>query len=75
MRLRATGVHRLAGALACVLALSGGSAVAQRGTAPKPEALPAALEMMADTEREFAKRALAVGWKEAFLEYYADDAA
>jgi ketosteroid isomerase-like protein len=74
MRLRATGVHRLAGALACVLALSGGAAVAQRGTPPKPELLPAALEAMADTEREFAKRALAVGWKQAFLDYFSDSA-
>ena len=77
MRLRATGVHRLAGALACVLAsgvaLSGGPA-AQRGTAPKPELLPAALEVMVDTEREFAKRALVVGWKEAFLEYFSESA-
>jgi ketosteroid isomerase-like protein len=74
MNLLATGVRRLAAALACVLALSGGSvAVAQRG-GPKPDPLPAALELMADTEREFAKRALVVGWKQAFLEYFSDSA-
>lgn len=30
--------------------------------------------MMIATEREFAARALVVGWKKAFLEYFADDA-
>jgi ketosteroid isomerase-like protein len=36
--------------------------------------LPPALAAMADTERAFAKRATDVGWKQAFLEYFADDA-
>jgi ketosteroid isomerase-like protein len=46
------------------------SARAQRST----EALPQALEQMIDTERAFAARALVVGWKQAFLEYFANDA-
>src|SRR5262245_3682664 len=33
-----------------------------------------ALKQMADTERAFAKRATVIGWKQAFLEYFADDA-
>jgi ketosteroid isomerase-like protein len=36
--------------------------------------LPQALTQMIDTERAFAARALVVGWKQAFLEYFADDA-
>ena len=36
--------------------------------------LPQALTQMVDTERAFAARALVVGWKEAFLEFFADDA-
>jgi ketosteroid isomerase-like protein len=38
------------------------------------EALPQALEQMIETERAFAARALVVGWKQAFLEYFATDA-
>ena len=75
MKVRATGGGRLAAALACVLSLSAGSAaVAQRAAAAKPEPLPAALELMASTEREFAQRALVVGWKQAFLEFFSDNA-
>jgi len=37
-------------------------------------ALPPSLTRMIDTERSFAARALTVGWKQAFLEYFADDA-
>ena len=40
----------------------------------RPEALPHALEQMIEAERAFAARALVVGWKEAFLEYFAPDA-
>jgi hypothetical protein len=70
MGLRAPGVRRLT--VVCVLALAAGApAAAQRG-APKPEPIPPALEAMADTERDFAKRALVVGWKEAFLEYFSE---
>jgi ketosteroid isomerase-like protein len=36
--------------------------------------LPHALTQMVDTERAFAARAGVVGWKNAFLEYFADDA-
>jgi ketosteroid isomerase-like protein len=42
--------------------------------APDNEALPQALEQMIETERAFAARALVVGWKQAFLEYFANDA-
>jgi ketosteroid isomerase-like protein len=52
----------------CVLLLAG-QAMAQRGAA-----LPSDLVKMVDTERAFAARALVVGWKQAFLEYFADDA-
>ena len=38
------------------------------------QANDAALRQMVDTERAFAKRATAIGWKQAFLEYFADDA-
>jgi ketosteroid isomerase-like protein len=33
-----------------------------------------ALQAIADTERAFAQRATVVGWKQAFLEYFAEDA-
>lgn len=36
--------------------------------------IPAPLAAMANTEREFAKTATVVGWRDAFLEYFADDA-
>jgi ketosteroid isomerase-like protein len=36
--------------------------------------LPEGLAQMIQTERAFAARALVVGWKQAFLEYFADDA-
>jgi ketosteroid isomerase-like protein len=65
---------RLAAAL-CLLALAAGAPAAQRAPAkPKPEPIPPALEAMADTEREFAKRATVVGWKQAFLEFFSDSA-
>jgi ketosteroid isomerase-like protein len=38
------------------------------------EALPQALTQMIESERAFAARALVVGWKQAFLEYFAPDA-
>jgi ketosteroid isomerase-like protein len=37
-------------------------------------AQPAALSEMVRTEQRFAARALVVGWKQAFLEYFADSA-
>jgi ketosteroid isomerase-like protein len=36
--------------------------------------VPQTLIVLADTERAFAARATVVGWKQAFLEYFADDA-
>jgi ketosteroid isomerase-like protein len=68
-----SGARRLAAAMACALTLSGAATLAQRGPAA-PEPLPPALETMADTERAFAKRAMEVGWKNAFLEYFSDSA-
>ena len=68
----APGVRRLVGVI-CVLALAWGTpAGAQR--ASRPEVLPAALEAMVDSERAFAKRALEVGWKQAFLDYFSESA-
>lgn len=43
-------------------------------SAQRAEVLPDALRQMADTERAFAARALVVGWKDAFLEYFSDRA-
>jgi ketosteroid isomerase-like protein len=62
----------LAFAAAICAALAGqvGSGLAQQRTEPLPEALTQMLE----AERAFAARALVVGWKEAFLEYFADEA-
>lgn len=50
--------------------LTGAVAVA----AQAPEPVPEALTQMIETERAFAARALAAGWKQAFLEYFAPDA-
>lgn len=50
-----------------VIALATPAVQSQRG-------LPEALTQMIDAERAFAARALVVGWKEAFLEFFADDA-
>jgi hypothetical protein len=36
--------------------------------------IPPDLAAMADTEREFAKAATVKGWRDAFLEFFADDA-
>src|SRR5215211_6002795 len=54
----------------CVIAVAwlGVRADAQRND------LPQALMQMVETERAFAARALVVGWKQSFLEYFADDA-
>jgi ketosteroid isomerase-like protein len=42
------------------------------GQAPQP--MPQALTQMIETERAFAARALVIGWKQAFLEYFSFDA-
>ena len=42
------------------------------GQAPEP--MPQALTQMIETERAFAARALVIGWKQAFLEYFSSDA-
>lgn len=54
--------------LVVALALGAGLS-AQRG-----DVLPDALQQMIDAERAFAARALIVGWKQAFLEYFDDSA-
>jgi ketosteroid isomerase-like protein len=41
-----------------------------RTGAQVPEPLPEALTQMIETERAFAARALVIGWKDAFLEYF-----
>ena len=46
----------------------------RRSRGQTPEALPQALTQMIETERAFAARALVIGWKQAFLEYFAPDA-
>lgn len=56
-------------ALSLVAAILTASLFAQRG-----DDVPDALSMMLHTERAFAARALTVGWKSAFFEYFADDA-
>ncbi len=40
----------------------------------RSEGLPSGLESMVETERTFAARALVIGWKDAFLEYFSDAA-
>jgi ketosteroid isomerase-like protein len=60
-------VHPL---LVLLLALCG----AVGASAQRAPDLPQALTQMIDTERAFAARALVAGWKQAFLEYFADDA-
>jgi hypothetical protein len=41
-----------------------------RAGAQVPEPLPESLTQMIETERAFAARALVVGWKNAFLDYF-----
>jgi ketosteroid isomerase-like protein len=56
-------VRRILVVSLCVAALA-------RVTAQSREPLPEALTQMVETERKFAARALVVGWKQAFLEYF-----
>jgi ketosteroid isomerase-like protein len=61
-------VFRRPGAALTLIALLTTLLSAQQAT------LPSALQTMIETERAFAARALVVGWKQAFLDYFADDA-
>jgi ketosteroid isomerase-like protein len=63
----------LKGAGWLILSLAASSVVAVVLSAQGPNAADS-LEQMAATERAFAQRATVVGWKQAFLEYFADDA-
>ena len=45
-----------------------------RVAAQAPESLPESLTQMFEAERAFAARALVIGWKESFLEYFAPSA-
>jgi hypothetical protein len=62
---------RTARAWIAVAAVLGGTASIAGQTS---EPLPQALTQMVDTERAFAARALVIGWKQAFLEYFAPNA-
>jgi hypothetical protein len=50
-----------------------GAAAGQVSPQPR-ETVPPPLADMVDTERMFAQRALVVGWKQAFLEYFSESA-
>lgn len=58
---------RLVASVGCVMALVTGFVSGQ-------VAIPPDLIAMADTERAFAKAATVKGWRDAFLEFFADDA-
>ena len=45
-----------------------------RAGAQVPDPLPESLTQMIETERTFAARALVIGWKDAFLEYFSPGA-
>jgi len=63
------------GFCACVALAIGVQWMAAAQTPPPPGgAPPVPIAEMVETERAFAARALVVGWKQAFLEYFADDA-
>lgn len=57
-------------AVACAVVGAGMAATA----AATEEPLPAMLQQMIDTERAFARRTADIGVRDAFLEYFADDA-
>jgi ketosteroid isomerase-like protein len=59
---------RIAGVLVILAALT------TPVTTQRTEALPDSLQQMVETERAFAARALVIGWKGAFIEYFADTA-
>jgi len=58
---------RAIGVIGCVMALVTGL-VTRQGV------IPPDLAAMADTERQFAKTATIKGWRDAFLDFFADDA-
>ena len=58
---------RAIGSIGCVMALVTGLVTGQG-------VIPPDLAAMADTERQFAKTATVKGWRDAFLEFFADDA-
>jgi len=62
-------LRRVFVAVACVCEL-----LIVRTGAQGRDVLPEALMQMVETERAFAARALVVGWKQAFLEYFAASA-
>jgi len=64
-------VPRLRALVAACLAVA---LMAVTGSGQAGDPLPMALTQMIDTERAFAARALVIGWKQAFLEYFADGA-
>src|SRR5687768_11493910 len=67
-----TKLSRASLLLAVALAATGG--LKASGYPLQSETLPASLQSMIDTERAFAARAKVVGWKQSFLEYFADSA-
>ena len=52
--------------------VAGAALIALPCSSAGQEELPYALTQMIETERAFAARALIVGWKQAFLEYFAE---
>ena len=65
---------RLAQRICASVLLSVGGAMAAAQQPPASSTAPAPLSEIVETERAFAARALVVGWKAAFLEYFADEA-
>jgi ketosteroid isomerase-like protein len=68
-------MNRIPGALLALLVCvaSASAQLARQGTAERDSGRTA-LDEMVQTERRFAARALVVGWKQGFLEYFADGA-
>ena len=65
---------RLAQRICASVVLSVGGVMAAAQQPPASGTSPAPLSEIVETERAFAARALVVGWKAAFLEYFADEA-
>lgn len=60
--------------VALLVCAASASAQLPRRSAIEREGTTTPLDEMVQSERRFAARALVVGWKQAFLEYFADDA-